>query len=227
MGCAKRAAARGAAARRTSCSKASGPACGSDSASSCRPRRSSARSPASAPTGRTRGRRGTTSTTSATPARSPTRRRRCRPSRSPTSPPGAQAAVIEILAALLERGRTGRGARIVVSMTHGSHRFVAHRLAGEPVPRLLTGGVACYRDLRDRRRPSPDGRCARAEVLAAPVRAARAARSRRPRLRRRPARARRALPDAHARASGSTLLEHEDTCVGPVLSLAEAAAELA
>ena len=30
-------------------------------------------------------------------------------------------------------------------MTHGSHRFVAHRLAGEPVPRLLTGGVACYR----------------------------------------------------------------------------------
>ena len=29
-------------------------------------------------------------------------------------------------------------------MTHGAHRFVAHRLAGEPVPRLLTGGVACY-----------------------------------------------------------------------------------
>src|SRR5206468_1320920 len=58
---------------------------------------------------------------------------------------GAQAAVIEILAALLARSRTGDGARIVVSMTHGSHRFVAHRLAGEPVPRLLTGGVACYR----------------------------------------------------------------------------------
>ena len=30
-------------------------------------------------------------------------------------------------------------------MTHGSHRLVAHRLTGEPVPRLLTGGVACYR----------------------------------------------------------------------------------
>jgi crotonobetainyl-CoA:carnitine CoA-transferase CaiB-like acyl-CoA transferase len=58
---------------------------------------------------------------------------------------GAQAAVVEILAALLERGRTGRGSRLVVSMTHGAHRFVAHRLGGEPVPRLLTGGLACYR----------------------------------------------------------------------------------
>src|SRR5258705_4571435 len=57
---------------------------------------------------------------------------------------GAQTAVIEVLAALLERAQTGRGARIVVSMTHGSHRFVAHRLTGEPVPRLLTGGAACY-----------------------------------------------------------------------------------
>ena len=30
-------------------------------------------------------------------------------------------------------------------MTHGSHRLAAHRLRGEPIPRLLTGGVACYR----------------------------------------------------------------------------------
>src|SRR5262245_1124793 len=58
---------------------------------------------------------------------------------------GAQGAVIEVLAALLERAQTGRGARLVVSMTHGSYRFVAHRLHGEPVPRLLTGGAACYR----------------------------------------------------------------------------------
>jgi alpha-methylacyl-CoA racemase len=58
---------------------------------------------------------------------------------------GALAAVARILAALLERERTGRGARIVVSMTHGAHRLVSHRLGGEPIARLLTGGLACYR----------------------------------------------------------------------------------
>jgi alpha-methylacyl-CoA racemase len=49
---------------------------------------------------------------------------------------GGQQAVIEVLAALLRGG----GARIVVSMTHGSHALVA----GRP-PGLLTGGLACYR----------------------------------------------------------------------------------
>jgi crotonobetainyl-CoA:carnitine CoA-transferase CaiB-like acyl-CoA transferase len=44
--------------------------------------------------------------------------------------------VIEILAALV----AGGGARIVVSMTHGSRRLVA----GRP-PGLLTGALACYR----------------------------------------------------------------------------------
>ena len=58
---------------------------------------------------------------------------------------GSLAAVAEILAALLERGRTGRGTRVEVSMTHRSHRLAAHRLAGEPIPKLLTGGLACYR----------------------------------------------------------------------------------
>jgi alpha-methylacyl-CoA racemase len=58
---------------------------------------------------------------------------------------GSLTAVARILAALLERNRTGRGARIVVSMTHGSHRFAAHRVGGDPLPRLLTGGLACYR----------------------------------------------------------------------------------
>ncbi len=58
---------------------------------------------------------------------------------------GALGAVTEVLGALLERERTGKGARVVVSMTHRSHDLVAHRLAGEPVPRMLTGGLACYR----------------------------------------------------------------------------------
>jgi alpha-methylacyl-CoA racemase len=57
---------------------------------------------------------------------------------------GSLTAVTRILAALVERNRTGRGSRIVVSMTHGSHRFAAHRLGGDPLPRLLTGGLACY-----------------------------------------------------------------------------------
>jgi alpha-methylacyl-CoA racemase len=57
---------------------------------------------------------------------------------------GSLAAVNRILAALLERERTGRGTHIVVSMTHGAHHFAAHRLGGEPIPRLLTGGLASY-----------------------------------------------------------------------------------
>src|SRR5207248_1123427 len=57
---------------------------------------------------------------------------------------GSLYAVVEILAALLERERTGRGRHIVVSMTHNAHRLAAHRLQGEP-ERTLTGGLACYR----------------------------------------------------------------------------------
>ena len=58
---------------------------------------------------------------------------------------GALGAVTEVLAALLARERAGKGARIIVSMTHRSHDLVAHRLGGEPFPRMLTGGLACYR----------------------------------------------------------------------------------
>jgi alpha-methylacyl-CoA racemase len=54
-------------------------------------------------------------------------------------------AVSLILAALLERERTGLGRHLVVSLTHGAHELVSHRLGGEPLPRLLTGGLACYR----------------------------------------------------------------------------------
>jgi alpha-methylacyl-CoA racemase len=57
---------------------------------------------------------------------------------------GSLVAVTKILAALLEREKSGRGTHLVVSMTHGSHRFAAHRLGGEPIPKLLTGGLACY-----------------------------------------------------------------------------------
>jgi alpha-methylacyl-CoA racemase len=56
---------------------------------------------------------------------------------------GGLSAALEVVAALLERERTGRGAHRVVSMTHGSHRLVAHRLESLP-ERLLTGGIACY-----------------------------------------------------------------------------------
>ena len=57
---------------------------------------------------------------------------------------GALYAVVEILAALLERERCGRGRHIDVSMTHNAHRLAAHRLHGEP-ERTLTGALACYR----------------------------------------------------------------------------------
>ncbi len=51
---------------------------------------------------------------------------------------GGLGAVTEILAALLERRRTGEGAHIVVSMTHNAHKLVSR------AP-LLTQGFACYR----------------------------------------------------------------------------------
>ena len=138
---------------------------------------------------------------------------------------GAQRAVIEILAALLERERTGRGARIVVSMTHQAHAFAAHRLAGEPLPRLLTGGAACYRIYE-----TAEGRHLTVAALE-------------PRFWRnlcelldRPDLVDRAfepeLPELTQLFRSRTLdewraaLEGKDTCVGPVLTLAEAAAEL-
>ena len=138
---------------------------------------------------------------------------------------GAQTAVIEILAALLERERTGNGARIVVSMTHESHAFAAHRLSGDPIPRLLTGGAACYRIYE-----TAAGRHLTVAALE-------------PRFWRnlcelleRPDLADRAfepdLPELEEIFRTRTLdewraaLEGKDTCVGPVLTLAEAAAEL-
>jgi len=139
---------------------------------------------------------------------------------------GAQGAVIEILAALLTRAQSGQGSKLSISMTHGSHQFVAHRLAGDPVERLLTGGVACYRIYE-----TADGRhltvaalepkfwqrlC---ELIGTPELAERAFEPELPELE--------ALFRTRTMREWLDLLEHEDTCVGPVLSLAESAAELA
>jgi crotonobetainyl-CoA:carnitine CoA-transferase CaiB-like acyl-CoA transferase len=138
---------------------------------------------------------------------------------------GGQGAVIDVLAALVDRERTGRGARLVVSMTHGSHRFVSHRVGGDPVPRLLTGGVACYRIYE-----TADGRhltvgalepkfwqrlC---ELLERPDFAARAFEPDIPELA--------DLFRTRSLRDWLDLLEHEETCVGPVATLAEAAREL-
>ena len=60
---------------------------------------------------------------------------------------GSLFAVIEILAALLERERTGRGKHLIVSMTHNAHRLAAHRLRGEPSARspAASRAIECTR----------------------------------------------------------------------------------
>jgi crotonobetainyl-CoA:carnitine CoA-transferase CaiB-like acyl-CoA transferase len=139
---------------------------------------------------------------------------------------GAQAAVIEVLAALLERARNGRGTRIVVSMTHGSHGFVAHRLHGEPVPRLLTGGAACYGIYE-----TSDGRYLTVAALEPKFWRNLCHLLERPDLIDRAFEP--SLPELETLLASRTqsdwldLLEGKDTCVGPVLTLAEAAAQLA
>ena len=140
---------------------------------------------------------------------------------------GALGAVTEILAALLERERTGRGARLTVSMTHGSHKLVAHRLGGDPLPRFLTGGLACYRIYE-----TADGRHLTVGALEPKFF------SRLCELIERPALAERHLVgDAQEElaaelaavfagrplAAWLELFDGEDVCVGPVAKLAEAA----
>jgi crotonobetainyl-CoA:carnitine CoA-transferase CaiB-like acyl-CoA transferase len=142
---------------------------------------------------------------------------------------GALAAATEILAALLERGRTGSGARLTISMTHGSHRLVAHRLGGDPLPRFLTGGLACYRiyDTADGRHLTVGalepkffqrlceliGRPELAErQLVAEAQAGLAAELA-------------AVFAGRPLAAWLELFDGEDVCIGPVATLAEAAAE--
>jgi alpha-methylacyl-CoA racemase len=142
---------------------------------------------------------------------------------------GALDAVSKILAALLERERAGRGGHVVVSMTHGSHRLVAHRLDGDGVPRLLTGGLACYRIYE-----TAEGRHLTVgalepifferltELLGRPELAERQFDADQEELATELA----AIFKARPLADWLVLFESEDVCVGPVATIAEAASDL-
>lgn len=142
---------------------------------------------------------------------------------------GALGGVTEILAALLERGRTGLGARIVVSMTHGAHRLAAHRLGGDPTPRLLTGGLASYRIYE-----TADGRYLTVAPLEPKFFARLCVLIGRPELVERQydddqetlAAELAAVFVRRTIAEWLALFDGEDVCVGPVATLAEAAADL-
>jgi crotonobetainyl-CoA:carnitine CoA-transferase CaiB-like acyl-CoA transferase len=114
-------------------------------------------------------------------------------------------------------------------MTHGSHRLVAHRLGGEPIPRMLTGGLACYRVYE-----TADGRHLTVAALE-PVFFERLAKLLgRPELAERQfdadqeALALELSPIFRTRplAEWLELFESEDVCVGPVATIAEAASDL-
>ena len=142
---------------------------------------------------------------------------------------GALGAVTEILAALLARERTGSGAQIVVSMTHGTHRLASYRLAGDPMPRILTGGLACYRTYA-----TADGRYLTVGALEPKFfvrlcellgRSELAAEQYAPEQEQLAA----ALAEIFAAqplAAWLELFDGEDVCVGPVATLAEAATDL-
>jgi crotonobetainyl-CoA:carnitine CoA-transferase CaiB-like acyl-CoA transferase len=133
---------------------------------------------------------------------------------------GALGAVTQILAALV----AGGGARLTVSMTHRSHDLVAHRVHGDPRPKLLTGGVACYRIYE-----TADGRFLTVsalepkfwqrlcEVVGVPDLVEHQWEPRLPELER--ALASRTL------AEWLDAFDGEDVCAGPVATLAEAARE--
>jgi crotonobetainyl-CoA:carnitine CoA-transferase CaiB-like acyl-CoA transferase len=144
---------------------------------------------------------------------------------------GALGAAVEILAALVERGRTGRGRRLEISMTHGSHRLVAHRLGGEPTPRLLTGGLASYGIYA-----TADGRWLTVGALEPKFFARLCEVLGRPELAERQydpdaqdelARELAELFAARPLAEWLDVFDEEEVCVGPVATLEEAAAEFA
>jgi alpha-methylacyl-CoA racemase len=135
---------------------------------------------------------------------------------------GALGAVTEILAALVARERTGHGAQIVVSMTHGAHRLAARA----PV---LTRGFACYRMYA-----CADGRYLTVGALEPKFFARLCELLGRPEL------AEEQYADDQAQLGSElervfaarpaedwlAMLDNEDVCVGPVATLAEAAADL-
>jgi alpha-methylacyl-CoA racemase len=134
---------------------------------------------------------------------------------------GALGAVTEVLAALLARVRTGEGTRIVVSMTHGTHRLVS----GAPV---LTRGFACYSIYA-----CADGRHLTVGALEPKFFGRLCELLDRPELAQRQydddqAALKDDLAEVFARRpleEWLRLLEGEDVCVGPVATVAEAAAE--
>src|SRR6266545_6370504 len=138
---------------------------------------------------------------------------------------GALAAVAAVLAALLERERTGLGRRLELSMTHGAHGLVAHRLAGDPAPQLLTGGVPCYGIYA-----TADGRFLTVGALEPRFWARLCELVERPDLVARqfdPSAANELASVLRGRSLDEWLeiFDPEDVCVGPVSTLEEAAAE--
>jgi crotonobetainyl-CoA:carnitine CoA-transferase CaiB-like acyl-CoA transferase len=135
---------------------------------------------------------------------------------------GGLGAVVEILAALIERARTGEGARIVVSMTHNAHKLISRA----PV---LTQGFACYRMYE-----TADGRHVTVAALEPKFFARLCELLGRPELAERQyADDQTSLADEVAAVFRSRRLDAwldvfdgEDACVGPVATFAEAEADL-
>jgi alpha-methylacyl-CoA racemase len=126
---------------------------------------------------------------------------------------GALTAVTRILAALLERARSGRGARIVVSMTHEAHELGQF---GGP----LTGELACYRIYA-----TADGQLLTVAALEPHFWSRLCELIERPDLLERRNDGHEELAELFRTrdfAAWWTLFEGEDVCVGPVATLAEA-----
>jgi alpha-methylacyl-CoA racemase len=129
---------------------------------------------------------------------------------------GALTAVTRVLAALLERARSGRGARIVVSMTHEAHELA--QFAGP-----LTGELACYRIYE-----TADGELITVAALEPHFWQRFCELIERPDLLERRSDAHQELEALFRTRTFSDwwkLFEGEDACVGPVATLAQASRE--